>query len=326
LGLSAVAGVDIGASGIRVIVDANGELARHQRTVALPLDEGEIDQPALTELIERELMHAARKVAVSSFGRIAIGLAGFPDRLDDPDRLARLIHRSVSVESIIVAGDVVTTHVGALGRQEGTVIAVGTGAVALATDFDTVWQRADGWGLLLGDEGGGAWIGMAGLKAALRAYDGRADGSQTLLESMRAAFGEPRSLVEHVYRHGAPASRLASFAPEVANAARAGDTVAAGILRDATLRLAETVSAAASAVEPLISWGGRLFDAGEIVLEPFKEAVRSRVPGACLVDPNGSSVDGALLLARRSGDAPVQSHEPHIYVFDRLDLAGEEDR
>jgi N-acetylglucosamine kinase-like BadF-type ATPase len=138
---------------------------------------------------------------------------------------------------------------------------------------------------------------------------------------MRAAFGEPRSLVEHVYRHGAPASRLASFAPHVADAARAGDAIAAGILHDAATRLAETVSAVASAVEPLISWGGRLFDAGEILLEPFKEALRSRIPGARLVDPSGSSVDGALLLARGIDGSPVQSHEPHIHVFERLESA-----
>jgi N-acetylglucosamine kinase-like BadF-type ATPase len=312
-----VAGVDIGASGIRVIVDANGEQAGHERAVALPLDGGEIDQPALTELVERELMRAASRIAVSSFACIAIGMAGFPDRLDEPDRLAGLIHRAVSVESVIVTGDVVTTHVGALGRQEGVVIAAGTGVVALGTDFDTVWHRVDGWGLLLGDEGGGAWIGSAGLRAALRAYDRRAGGSRTLLERMQAAFGEPHTLIEHVYHDGAPASRLASFAPQVADAARAGDTVAAGILRDATTRLAETVSAAASAVEPLISWGGRLFDARDVLLEPFKEAVRSRVPGARMVDPSGSSVDGALLLAKGHGDAPLRSREPHLYVFDR---------
>ena len=313
-----VAGIDIGASGIRVGVDANGKVARHERAVAMPMVGGEIDERALAELIEQELRFAAGQLAVSWFDRVAIGMAGLPDRISDPTGLARLMHRTVSVESIIMAGDVVTTHLGALDRQEGAVVAAGTGVVALGTDFQSVWKRADGWGTLLGDEGGGAWVGMAGLRAALRAYDGRADGSRPLLERMRAQFGEPQTLVEHVYGHGSPASRLAAFAPAVAHAAHAGDPVAAGIWREAATRLAEAVSAVASAVEPLISWGGRLFDAGEIVLEPFKEAVRSRIPGARLVEPKGSSVDGALLLARATDDAVVQSHEPYVYVFDRL--------
>lgn len=74
------------------------------------------------------------------------------------------------------------------------------------------------------------------------------------------ADGEPQILVEQVYGHGSPASRLAAFAPAVAHAARAGDPIAAGIWREAATRLAEAVSAVASAVEPLISWGGRLLD------------------------------------------------------------------
>jgi N-acetylglucosamine kinase-like BadF-type ATPase len=83
----------------------------------------------------------------------------------------------------------VTAYAGALGQSPGGVVAAGTGLIALGTDLDTR-RRADGWGHLLGDCGGGAWIGRAGLEAALRAHDGRAGGSRPLLERMEAVFRE----------------------------------------------------------------------------------------------------------------------------------------
>ena len=323
--ITAVAGIDIGASGTRVSVDADGAVVKRERMVAMPLQGGRIDEMRLSLTIGEILREAAAERAITSFDRIALGIAGLPGRMDDPGELAHLIGRIVPVETVIVAADAVTTHVGALDGHEGAVVAAGTGVVALGTDFDTVWNRTDGWGLLLGDEGGGAWIGMAGLKAALRAHDGRADGSTTLLESMRAAIGDPLALCEQVYGHETPASTMAAFAPAVADAARAGDQIAAAIWREAATRLADAVSAAAGGVEPLVSWGGRLFDAGEIVLEPFKDAVRSRVPDVRLVVPSGSSEDGALLLARTSGDPRVRTHKPYMHVFDGLGHGPRED-
>lgn len=313
---TALAGIDIGASGTRVSIDADGAVVRRERKIAMPLQGGRIDETRLSLIIGEILREAAAERAVTSFDRIALGIAGLPGRMDDPGELAHLIGRIVPVETVIIAADAVTAHVGALDGHEGAVVAAGTGVVALGTDFDSVWNRADAWGFLLGDEGGGAWIGMAGLRAALRAYDGRSDGSSTLLERMRAAFGDPLALVEQVYLSETPASTMADFAPAVADAARAGDPIAAAIWREAATRLADAVSAAAAEVEPLISWGGRLFDAGEIVLEPFRDAVASRAPHARMVAPSGSSEDGALLLARTSGDPRVRTHEPHMYVFD----------
>src|SRR3954463_4662456 len=86
---------------------------------------------------------------------------------------------AVPAPTVLVTNDAVTAHLGALAGEPGVVIVAGTGAIALAVGEHEV-ARADGWGTRLGDDGGGYWIGRAGLAAALRAHDGRG-GSPELL-------------------------------------------------------------------------------------------------------------------------------------------------
>ena len=68
---------------------------------------------------------------------------------------------------LVVTNDAVTAHLGALGGEPGAVIVAGTGAIALAATPEG-WARADGWGTMLGDDGGGYWIGRRALAMALR--------------------------------------------------------------------------------------------------------------------------------------------------------------
>ncbi len=68
-----------------------------------------------------------------------------------------------------VVSDAVASLVGALGGlRPGAVVAAGTGAVAFGSDFADTWTKVDGWGHVLGDRGSAAWVGLEGLRAALR--------------------------------------------------------------------------------------------------------------------------------------------------------------
>ncbi|MCV6971956.1 ATPase, partial [Mycobacterium bohemicum] len=87
--------------------------------------------------------------------------------------LGEALLAAMGVERVAVTSDAVLAHAGALDGALDGEPGVVTGAVALAIGADGALRTADGWGPLLGDEGGGAWIGAAGLRAALRAHDGR---------------------------------------------------------------------------------------------------------------------------------------------------------
>ncbi|WP_421106233.1 N-acetylglucosamine kinase [Streptomyces sp. NEAU-S77] len=160
------------------------------------------------------------------------------------------------------------------------------------------WRRADGWGHLLGDCGGGAWIGRAGLEAAMRAYDGREGGSQPLLARLEAVFGPAAELPGKLYPRPDRPAVLASFAPEVGRCAAAGDPVAEAVLRDAARHIAQ----AAEAVCPRLESGevaltGGLFRMGAPLLTPLRAELATRLPGVRVTEAAGDPLDGALRIA-----------------------------
>ncbi len=77
------------------------------------------------------------------------------------------------------------------GTADGAVIIAGTGSSTLVRQGASRWQIG-GWGHLIDDAGGGFDIGSRGLKAVLRAFDGR--GEPTALTGlMEARLGMPVS-------------------------------------------------------------------------------------------------------------------------------------
>lgn len=310
------AGVDVGGGGIRVRIEAGGGRAYGEDVAPVPRANGQVDLDRLATRIAGVVGSAAHPGApVDRLAGMAVGITGLPGLVGDPGALWHALRGRFGLGALVVAGDAVTTHVGALGFEPGVVIAAGTGVITLGTDLDGVWNQADGWGHLLGDHGGGAWIGRQGLHAALRAHDGRPGGSTALLERMTARFGHPLDLVALVYEGNAAAHHLASFAPSVGDAARAGDVVAARIWTEAGRHLGQTAVAAATGLDPVFSWGGRLFDAADLLMEPFRGTVCTLLPDAHFTPPRGTSADGALALARAASARTLRPYFPYLYVF-----------
>src|SRR6516164_9340077 len=142
-----------------------------------------------------------------------VGAAGALAAPDAARALGDALLVSLRAQRVAVTSDAVIAHAGALDGQPGVVLIAGTGVVALAIGADGALRTADGWGPWLGDEGGGAWIGAAGLRAALRAHDGRGP-STALLDAARARFGAPETWPAQL----TGAAALASFAPDVLGA------------------------------------------------------------------------------------------------------------
>ena len=216
-----------------------------------------------------------------------------------------------------MTNDAVTSYVGAIGFEPGAVVAAGTGVIALAGDRDGNLARSDGWGYILGDDGGGFYIGRRGLASALRAHDGRG-GSQALLQRAMHEFGEPESLRDLVYSSPNPAGEVARFAREVAEAAREGDSVAEEIWAIAAREVAQTATAALGRVfapdAPVnVSWTGNLFEARDLMLQPFQQQVAAMWPKASLLSPRGTALSGAELLARSN---PPLMFEDLLHVIE----------
>nr|WP_231977693.1 N-acetylmuramic acid 6-phosphate etherase [Mycobacterium sp. E2989] len=226
------------------------------------------------------ILRVARELGPAD--EVIVGAAGALAAPDAARALGEALLASLRPERVAVTSDAVIAHAGALAGEPGVVLVAGTGVAALAIDADGALRTADGWGPWLGDEGGGGWIGAAGLRAALRAHDGRG-ASTALLDAARARFGPPEGWPAQF----TSAAALASFAADVL--AAHGDAAARGIVGAAAEALATTARAAGAG--PVAMVGG---------LAGF-ETLTERLD---LVPAAGDPLDGALRLSA--------IHEPHL--------------
>ncbi|MEU6703711.1 N-acetylglucosamine kinase [Streptomyces wuyuanensis] len=316
-----VLGADSGGSGLRVAVapaaDTSAALTAASRepvrTGAAGIEAAHLLEQLLP--MTRELL---RRAGTEAPVAVAIGAAGMATLGDELRAvLPGELSRELGVREVALAADAVTAYAGALGQRPGAVVAAGTGMIATGTDL-TCWRRADGWGHLLGDCGSGAWIGRAGLEAALRAHDGRTGGSPALLERLEDVFGPAAGLPGLLYPRTDRPAVLASFAPEVGRCA-GDDPVAARILSEA----AEHIAAAAAAVCPPPSAGdcrvaltGGLFGMGDPLLAPLREALARQLPSARTVSAAGDPLAGSLTVAAAlAGGTLKLPQDPRLLVL-----------
>ena len=242
-----------------------------------------------------------------------LGLTTVPDGASECDRLAMRVADALRIDRVLVCDDGITAHAGALGGSWGLVLAIGTGVACVARARDGRTTLIGGHGYLLGDEGGGFWIGRAGIAAALRGADGR--GIPTELTSVAAkTFGHLGTA--HIRIHSDPRAVdvIAQFAPSVLASARGGDVAARGIIDEALAELAACVRAGweAAGSEPATPLAiiGRMGDG----LRPELDEKFAGLGG--IVDsqqPVGDPLAGALRLAESEAAAAYGS-AVHIWT------------
>jgi glucosamine kinase len=214
----------------------------------------------------------------------------------------------------------------------GIVIFAGTGAGAAVIDAGKIERRSDANGYLIGDEGSAVWIGREGVRAAMRAYDGRGRATvlaETVPRALLGAAAEPllagldpavvtpsgeptagrtwsgpdlpQAIIRKVYAER-PAS-IGTVAPQVSSAAEEGDAVAADIIAGAVGHLLEDVDAVRPALEDLLTArkgaaGFGLVAAGSLLERgPVADGVREGLVSRFGVEPTPAG-DGALGAAR----------------------------
>lgn len=196
------------------------------------------------------------------------------------------------VGTLEVLSDGYIALLGAHGGAAGAIVIAGTGSVALSLDGHGRASQIGGYGPVVGDEGGGNWLGREAVRAALKAMDDVAceGGSMSCLAA---------SLIDHIggdheamldWISAADSTRFASLVPMLLRHADAGDPLAC--------RLLEAAADEASRLIRLASRRGRL---AVSLVGGLAEVLRPRLPAgtrASLKPPEGDPMDGALLRAR----------------------------
>ena len=186
---------------------------------------------------------------------ICLGIAGV-DRQRDAQAIKEIMRRIGYKTRTVVVNDALVALVAGAGNQPGVVVVAGTGSIAYGRDAEGRAARAGGWGYLLGDEGGGFWIGRAALSAVVRQFDQR--GPATFLTDLvlkQMQLSTPAELIHAIYDHGLQRHAIASLAGVVQNAMDAGDAVAGEILD----RAASELAVAAASVVTRLGMRGDVF-------------------------------------------------------------------
>ncbi|MDR8411389.1 ATPase [Nonomuraea sp. 3-1Str] len=234
------AGVDAGGTTTRAALHA-ADGTRLGYGTAGPGNPAAHGASAAGAAIEQALRRALDGLDPSLVAASVAGVAGADDGFAE---VLRHIWAGCGIASPPrLVGDVDVAYAAGTPAPSGTLLLAGTGAAAARFSGRAVTAVADGLGWLLGDEGGGFWIGRAGVRAAVHALD-RGLPSGPLAELVSAHFGvtgEPRRRADRIVRL-AQADRMlvAAASPLVAEAAGAGDGGAARIVGEAARRLAAT--------------------------------------------------------------------------------------
>ena len=265
----------------------------------------------------RELDSRFDAAQVRSWG---LGLAGVRRELDSKN--VRQALSAVCALPFALETDVVAAHAGAFAGATGIVVSGGTGAVTFGADEFGARVYADGWGPILGDEGGGYWMGVEALRATCRSLDGRATHTNLAPAVMEAlSVTSADELVHLIHAPESPRARVASLARVVSNCAEEGVPEAVEIRSRAALLLSRGIRAVgrtllekrnergAAPVEMLVALRGGLFEddflraaVGFNATEAMVELKRDYLPisGWRVVKAQYDAAIGAAILGQLS--------------------------
>ena len=103
--------------------------------------------------------------------KVSIGMAGFGSDKILQQRITRICQQACYPYECIVTNDAETALLGALNGEDGVLVIVGTGSMALAKHGQSL-HRSGGFGYHLGDEGSAYWL----VKQLLNIFTKQADG------------------------------------------------------------------------------------------------------------------------------------------------------
>ena len=260
-------GVDAGGSGSRAVVVRDGVVVARR-------DLGPINVLLHADAVDR-LAGAVTDAGAAAAG---FGLAGLRSDEHARELTAELARRTGA--RVVVGDDTDAALAGAFAGRPGIVVIAGTGSGAAGRDAAGRTVRVGGHGFLLGDEGGGYWIGREAVRAALRAADGT--GPATALTAVvQRAFGSLAGAETEVHRHPTERGLLSRLVPDVAAAAAGPDAEAARILAEAAAYLAELAIAVRARLGDLpVAGVGGIFRCA-----PVREAFRIATGAAEPVEP-----------------------------------------
>lgn len=280
---SLLIGVDGGGTGCRVAIGTAehgilAEAAGGRANVSTNFDEAISNILAATETA---MEMAGRDPAELQHAVAHLGLAGFTG----PDMGAR-VTAALPFGNSIVTEDTATTIVGAIGDQDGYVIALGTGTI-IARQRAGVQTCIGGWCYQVSDQASGAWLGHGILEQSLLVVDGIVPNSP-LSERMLDKLGGGAGIVQFSLK--ARPGDFATLAPDVVELASAGDAIGRDLMQRGAAYLQSALAALAYQPNDILCLAGGV--------GPHYAPYLPDWMTANLRPAKGRALDGAFALAK----------------------------
>lgn len=253
---------------------------------------------AITAVLRQEGQQGQAKPVAGA----VVAVAG----IDTDAERQRLLSGITALKSpvALAVNDVVAAWASGALAAPGIAAISGTGSNTFGVNARGEAWRCGGWGHIVGDEGSGFLIALTAIRAALAYRDGR--GQWTSLIPRLLEFYDLRHIEDIkpiIYREFDKA-RIAAFAEQVAESARAGDDLSVQIFRQAAADLATQIEVIHSVLHfdgpAEVTLIGSTFHAGEVFIGPLREHLRQVTGGRDFSTPRLPPVGGSLWLASRA--------------------------
>lgn len=307
---SFVIGVDGGGSKTRaVLASERGEHLAEAVGAGSAVRPGEAERSAgIIAGVVRDVMERAERTDQRP-RVLCVGVAGV-GRESERQALFEALSSQELADEVIVQSDFLIALEDAFGDGPGVLLIAGTGSSAFGRSPAGATARCGGWGPIIGDEGGGAWIGRRALSVVAAASDGREP--ETALTGAILTATESNEAADLIrWAAGADSGKLATLAPVVLSVADAGDLRANAIVSMAVEELALHVRALARqlflderASVPVAFTGG-LLTKGAPLRKRLDHRLKTAVPGAQVhagaIDPARGAVRSAMKQLQELG-------------------------
>jgi glucosamine kinase len=196
--------IDAGGTSTRAILANETETLARASTGSIKLQR--VGEPEATSRLTTLLhqLSAEADIPLTAITRTCIGLAG----LTIPtvrEWATRTITTHVSGQ-LILLGDEEIALDAAFSGSPGILLIAGTGSNCIGRALDGTLHRAGGYGHILGDAGGGYWIGLEAIRTALAALDANENANENACHSERSEESP----------HSARSATQSSRAPSIA--------------------------------------------------------------------------------------------------------------
>ena len=292
-------GIDGGGSSLRVGIFTENMECLHLHELAETANPSIIGFEQVERLLRSSVLKTLETVPVKPTEIQYVG-AGMAGAAQATEWLKKTLASILPHSKIIVAPDYEIALIGAHGKRYGILILSGTGSSACGINDSGESAHSGGWGYLIGDEGGGYWLGLETLKAVARAADGREEKTELYQQTFdHLKIFHPDDLISWTYNPERTNRKIAQISELVLAVASSGDPVASKIVESGAEHLYQLYSNLVKRLDfanPPVMFAGGLLSSDTLLQKLLIQKIGLKnVP--C---PKYSPVEGAALMAQLS--------------------------